>query len=67
MAALVKASPQDANARFGLGMLEFAGAIERLGQSLYRHGAVAPSSMALAMPILRERGFTVLASEARWL
>lgn len=51
LTTLVERSPQDAQARLGLGLIQFAGAIERLGQSFYRYGLMAPRSSFL--PILR--------------
>lgn len=47
----VAAAPADKEARFGLGMLHFARAIEHLGQGFYRHGLQPPHSVTL--PLLR--------------
>lgn len=51
-AALVRlnAEPADDETRFGLGMIQFARAVENLGRALYKHGAV--SEMAV-QPFLR--------------
>ena len=51
LAAQVAADPGDREARFGLGMLRFARAVEHLGQSLYRYGLTPPTRMSV--PILR--------------
>lgn len=37
----IKTRPRDAQTRFGLGLVKFFRAIERFGQSLYRHGALS--------------------------
>jgi hypothetical protein len=47
----VAAAPADKEARFGLGMLHFARAVEHLGQGFYRHGLQPPHSVTL--PLLR--------------
>jgi hypothetical protein len=44
-------SPENAQARLGMGLIEFAGAVERLGQSFHRYGLTAPASSFL--PVLR--------------
>jgi hypothetical protein len=44
------ANPKDDQARFGLGVLRFVRAIERLGQSLYEHGVKSDST---STPFLR--------------
>lgn len=44
-------TPGDAQARLGLGLIEFTRAVERLGQSFHRYGLMAPSSAFL--PVLR--------------
>ncbi len=49
--ALTARHPQDAGARMGLGMIQFARAIEKLGQRLYRYGLVPPRQSFI--PILR--------------
>src|SRR5690349_12101212 len=38
LSAELKQNPKDANARFGLGALQFLSAIERLSKNFYRHG-----------------------------
>ncbi|HZN36564.1 MAG TPA: hypothetical protein VFB80_22195 [Pirellulaceae bacterium] len=46
--------PDDDQARFGLGTLQFLKAVERLGQSLHRYGALGPQSrLARAIPLVR--------------
>jgi hypothetical protein len=50
----LKSKPDDDEARFGLGTLQFVRAIERLGQSLYKFGAVGPESrLGRQIPLLR--------------
>lgn len=44
------AAPADDRVRFGLGMLRFVRAVERLGQSLYEHGVKSEST---SVPFLR--------------
>jgi hypothetical protein len=51
MAAQLSADPSNNEARFGLGLILFARAIERYGQSQYRYGLRAPHSMNI--PLLR--------------
>jgi hypothetical protein len=51
MAARLTAAPSDNEARFGLGMIRFAQAIERYGQRQYRFGLRAPHNMMI--PLLR--------------
>jgi hypothetical protein len=53
LAALVAQEPANADARFGLGVIRFARAIEHLGQSLYRYGLRAPGPREASMPIVR--------------
>lgn len=44
----------DDQARFGLGVLEFLRGVERLGQSLHRHGALgSQNSLARVLPFVR--------------
>ena len=50
-AARLSADPGDNQARFGLGMIRFARAIERYGQTQYRYGLRAPHNLNL--PLLR--------------
>jgi hypothetical protein len=51
---VLKKSPRDDQARFGLGVLQFLRAVEGLGQSLYRHGVRSDHAAArLAIPVLR--------------
>jgi hypothetical protein len=46
--------PDDDQARFGLGVTQFLRAVERLGQSLHRHGALGPDNrLARMVPFLR--------------
>ena len=46
--------PDDDQARFGLGALQFLQAIEHLGQSLHRFGALGPDSrLARVVPLVR--------------
>lgn len=42
LAALAPTADSDAEARFGIGFIRFAGAIEHLAQALFRHGFTAP-------------------------
>ena len=51
LAAKVKANGGDREARFGLGLVGFARAVEHLGQSLYRYGLTPPKT--LSIPLLR--------------
>jgi hypothetical protein len=51
MAARLAADPGNNEARFGLGLVRFARAIERFGQRQYRYGLHAPRTLSL--PILR--------------
>ncbi|MDZ7791988.1 MAG: hypothetical protein U5L08_16110 [Xanthomonadales bacterium] len=53
LAAEVDANPEDAERRLALGFLQFATAIERLGQSWYRYGLRSRSDFARMMPFLR--------------
>lgn len=46
----LEANPADAQARFGLGVLRFVRAVERLGQALYEHGVKSESA---DVPFLR--------------
>lgn len=46
----IEANPKDDQARFGLGMLRFVRAVERLGQSLYEYGVKSDST---STPFLR--------------
>src|SRR5262245_7103343 len=50
----LKSQPDDDEARFGLGTLQFVGGVERLGQSLFKFGAVGPESrLGRQIPLLR--------------
>jgi hypothetical protein len=49
LSGLIAKSPDDPQARFGLGLVRFMRAIEHLGQSLYRYGLQPPAGV----PILR--------------
>jgi hypothetical protein len=51
MATWLSADPGNNAARFGLGMIRFARAIERYGQSQYRYGLQPPRD--LSIPLLR--------------
>ena len=52
--AHLKGHPEDDQARFGLGTLQFMQAIEQLGQSLHRYGALGPKSrLARMVPFVR--------------
>lgn len=54
LAAHVARNPGDDQARFGLGVLQFIRAVERLGQSLHRHGGLADAERhARVIPLLR--------------
>ena len=44
------ANPADDEARFGLGVIQFARAVENLGKALYEYGAVSANS---SQPFLR--------------
>jgi hypothetical protein len=45
--------PKDDRLRFGLGMVQFVRAIERLGQSLYRYGVRSDRGQRMNLPFLR--------------
>jgi hypothetical protein len=50
----LKTHPNDGEARFGLGTLQFLRAVEHLGQSLYKHGALGSESrLGRQLPLLR--------------
>ncbi len=51
LSARIAADGTDREARFGLGLLRFARAIEHLGQGLYRYGLTPPRTFSV--PILR--------------
>ncbi len=51
LAAKVNADGGDREARFGLGLVRFARAVEHFGQSLYRYGLAPPKT--LSVPLLR--------------
>jgi len=53
LAAHVKKSPTDDNARFALGMIEFVQSIEHLSQSLYRYGLRTHRDIFSRLPIAR--------------
>jgi hypothetical protein len=53
LSAEVDAHPDDAERRLALGFLQFAAAIEGLGQSWYRYGLRSRSDFARMMPFLR--------------
>ena len=48
--AFLDAHPKDAEARFGLGVIQFARAVENLGKSLHEYGAVSEKA---TQPFLR--------------
>lgn len=57
LARLETFAPSDQEAKFGAGLIRFAGAIEGFAQGLYRHGFTAPDGgpmmgRPLAMPVL---------------
>ena len=50
----LRKQPRDAEARFGLGTLQFIQAIEQLGQSLHEYGAIgADTRVGQRLPLLR--------------
>ena len=51
--ARLQKQPADDEARFGLGMLQFIRAVERLGQSLHRLGTAPRNGALLEIPFLR--------------
>ena len=54
LAAHVARNPDDDQARFGLGVLQFIRAVERLGQSLHRHGGLGDEARnARVIPLVR--------------
>lgn len=53
LAAHLQKQPDDAQARFGLGVLRTVRAVERLGQSLHRYGLRSDRGRQLRIPILR--------------
>ena len=54
LAERLKTKPDDDEARFGLGTLQFLGAVERLAQSLYKFGALGSETrLGQRLPILR--------------
>lgn len=53
LARRVASAPDDAEARAAWGFARFALAIEKLGQSMHRHGLRPPRDAAMALPILR--------------
>jgi hypothetical protein len=52
LAKRVAADPEDMEARFGLGMIQFVRAVEKLGQAQYRYGVQQPGDHIL-LPLLR--------------
>jgi hypothetical protein len=48
----VAVDPEDMEARFGLGMIQFVRAVEKLGQAQYRYGVEQPGDHIL-LPLLR--------------
>jgi hypothetical protein len=53
LTAILKDTPADDRARFGLGTLQFVRAVERLGQSLHRYGLHSRFGTWLPVPFLR--------------
>lgn len=54
LTAHLKQQPDDDEARFGLGAIQFVQAVERLSQSLYEYGALGPQSrLGRQIPFLR--------------
>jgi len=54
LAAHLKSHPADDQARFGLGTLQFVRAVEHLGQSLYKYGALGTQSrLGRQIPLVR--------------
>ena len=51
LAAMIDKDPANDEARLGLGVVRFVGALERLSQGLYRYGLQSPKSFM--MPVLR--------------
>jgi hypothetical protein len=49
MATQLSADPKNNEARFGLGLIRFARAIERYGQAQYRYGLRAPQGMNMVL------------------
>jgi hypothetical protein len=47
------AQPQDDDARFHLGMVQFLSTVEGLGQAIHRHGAAPRGDFASTVPFLR--------------
>lgn len=54
LAQRMREHPDDQQARFGLGVLQFVGAVERLGQNFYRYGLQDTSNtIGRVLPLLR--------------
>lgn len=53
LTAQLEASPNDDNIRFGLGIVQFLGAVQKLSQDLYRYGIRNPAEQDLRIPFLR--------------
>ncbi len=53
LAALLEAEPGNDELRLALGFMQFAAAIEHLGQAWYRHGLRSRSDFARMLPFLR--------------
>ncbi len=54
LAAHLQTHPADGQARFGLGTLQFLRAVEHLGQSLYKYGALGSESrLGRQIPLIR--------------
>jgi len=53
LGATAHAAPSDVEARFGEGLLLFARAVERWGQTQYRQGLRPPQGLGLIVPLMR--------------
>jgi hypothetical protein len=53
LVAALEKEPKDDQARFGLGMLQFLRAVERLAQSLHRYGVRSDRGQRMNIPLLR--------------
>jgi len=53
LSAELQASPDNDELRFALGFMQFAAAVENLGQSWYRYGLRSPREIAQWVPFLR--------------
>lgn len=53
LSAQLEQNPSDDNLRFGLGIVQFLGAVQKLSQDLYRYGLRDPADHDLRLPFLR--------------